>query len=253
MLQYIPSYYQGTPSTELLLLCYCGVILLLIPSGIRGKNILGIVLFSSFLLNTAPNIEYGEAKLTTIDEDVLIQTTTKNILFITDNEKNKLSNNEISELKSKYIENLDIISTKLDVLEIIKQLNSNQINLKNTYMLRNQSIYSNSNKIELHKNSLTEPMYVAISHNANYSSVILPKQKLTNQQNIIPKANNLILADILPLTLLINNKFKNVILLSSLKDITYLSKQLDNLYLNTPIYTNFNQENFEISQNVVYK
>ena len=164
-----------------------------------------------------------------------------------------MTNNEIAELKSKYIENLDIISTKLDILEIIKQLNSNQINLKNTYMLRNQIIYSNGNKIELHNNSLTEPIYVAISHNENYSNIIIPKQKLTKQQNVIPKANNLILANILPLTLIINNKFKNIILLSSLKDITYLSKQLDNLYLNMPIYTNFNQENFEISQSIVCK
>lgn len=135
----IKPYWQTTPGLAALAISYLGIFLLLLPSSIRGKNLVGITLFASlFAIPNNTVLSYGQMQIVTFANKKigisLIQSWQHNILVLisanSESQTTLLRYTLLPYLQTEHITHLDYIltNTRLEsgVMDLFK---SNQISL----------------------------------------------------------------------------------------------------------------------------
>jgi ComEC/Rec2-related protein len=145
----IQPYHQQTPNLVVVILAYLGIILLLIPRSLAGKNILGAVLFASlFFVDNRADLSYGELQINAFANPksgyVFAQTQKHNLLIIAGNDATKttqqLSMTVLPYLSSQNIQQIDYLITNQSESEIKAILEHNQIHVADTQLDQDSSL-----------------------------------------------------------------------------------------------------------------
>jgi hypothetical protein len=145
----IQPYHQQTPNLVVVILAYLGIILLLIPRSLAGKNILGAVLFASlFFVNNRTDLSYGELQINAFANSksgyVIAQTQKHNLLIIVGNDAGKtsqqLSMTILPYLSSQNIQQIDYLIANQSESEIKAILEHNQIHVIDAKLEQDSSL-----------------------------------------------------------------------------------------------------------------
>lgn len=145
----IQPYHQQTPNLVVVFLAYLGIILLLIPRSLAGKNILGAVLFASlFFVDNQANLSYGELQINAFANPksgyVFAQTQKHNLLIIAGNDATKtsqqLSMTVLPFLTSQNIQQIDYLIANQSESQIKDILEHNQIHVAETKLEQDSSL-----------------------------------------------------------------------------------------------------------------
>ncbi|HRG63609.1 MAG TPA: ComEC/Rec2 family competence protein [Burkholderiales bacterium] len=145
----IQPYHQQTPNLVVVILAYLGIILLLTPRSLAGKNILGAVLFTSlFFVDNRADLSYGELQINAFANSksgyVIAQTQNHNLLIIAGNDADKTSQQlpmtVLPYLNSQNIQQIDYLIANQSESEIKAILEHNQIHVIDTKLEQDSSL-----------------------------------------------------------------------------------------------------------------
>ncbi|RTL12852.1 MAG: DUF4131 domain-containing protein [Neisseriaceae bacterium] len=145
----IQPYHQQTPNLVVVILAYLGIILLLIPRSLAGKNILGAILFASlFFVDNRADLSYGELQINAFANPksgyVFAQTQKHNLLIIAGNDATKTSQQfsmtVLPFLTSQNIQKIDYLIANQSESEIKDILERNQIHVADTKLEQDSSL-----------------------------------------------------------------------------------------------------------------
>lgn len=145
----IQPYHQQTPNLVVVILAYLGIILLLTPRSLAGKNILGAVLFTSlFFVDNRADLSYGELQINAFANSksgyVIAQTQNHNLLIIAGNDADKTSQQlpmtVLPYLNSQNIQQVDYLIANQSESEIKAILEHNQIHVIDTKLEQDSSL-----------------------------------------------------------------------------------------------------------------
>lgn len=145
----IQPYHQQTPNLVVIILAYLGIILLLIPRSLAGKNILGSVLFAClFFVDNRADLSYGELQINAFANSksgyVIAQTQNHNLLIIAGNDADRtsqqLSMTILPYLNSQNIQQIDYLIANQSESKIKDILEHNQIHVIDTKLDQDSSL-----------------------------------------------------------------------------------------------------------------
>lgn len=145
----IQPYHQQTPNLVVVILAYLGIILLLIPRSLAGKNILGAILFASlFFVDNRADLSYGELQINAFANPksgyVFAQTQKHNLLIIAGNDATKTSQQLtmtiLPFLTSQNTQQIDYLIANQSESEIKDILERNQIQVADTKLEQDSSL-----------------------------------------------------------------------------------------------------------------
>lgn len=186
-------YHQQTPNLLVVILAYLGIILLLIPRSLAGKNILGLILFASlFFVNNRTDLRYGELQINAFANSksgyVIAQTQKHNLLIIAGNDATKtnqqLSMTVLPYLTSQNIQQIDYLITNQSESEIKDILEHNQIQVAAAKL----DVSSNLDGVEIENSPFENQIALRFrEHNGNLSYIGSGYQPFGEQdwQNIV--------------------------------------------------------------------